>query len=106
MAEFQYNNHVHSSTRQTPFLLDTSRHPRMGFEPLPPTRLESVNDFSERMKVALKEAAVALNQAKEDMAWYYNQRHLPTPTFRPGDKVYVDASNVRTTRPSWKLAHR
>src|SRR5882724_2271103 len=32
MAEFQYNNHIHSSTQQTPFLLDTGRHPRMGFE--------------------------------------------------------------------------
>jgi hypothetical protein len=58
------------------------------------------------MKAALEEAAAALNQAKEDMARYYNQRHLPTPTFRPGDKVYVDASDIRTTRPSRKLAHR
>jgi hypothetical protein len=23
MAEFQYNNHIHSSTQQTPFLLDS-----------------------------------------------------------------------------------
>ena len=33
LAEFVYNNHVHSSTQQTPFFLDTSRHPQMGFEP-------------------------------------------------------------------------
>jgi len=33
MAEFQHNNHVHSTTQQTPFLLDTGRLPRMGFEP-------------------------------------------------------------------------
>ena len=33
LAEFQYNNHVHSATQQTPFMLDTGRHPRMGFEP-------------------------------------------------------------------------
>ena len=36
LAEFQYNNHVHSATQQTPFMLDTSRHPRMGFEPHQP----------------------------------------------------------------------
>ena len=33
LAEFQYNNHIHSSTQETPFMLDTGRHPRMGFEP-------------------------------------------------------------------------
>ena len=29
MAEFQYNNHIHSSTQQTPFLLDSSQHPAL-----------------------------------------------------------------------------
>jgi len=32
MAEFQHNNHVHSAIQQPPFLLDTRRVPRMGFE--------------------------------------------------------------------------
>ena len=33
MAEFQHNNHIHSTTQQTLFLLNTGRLPRMGFEP-------------------------------------------------------------------------
>jgi len=33
MAEFQHNNHVYSATQQPPFLLDTGRMSRMGFEP-------------------------------------------------------------------------
>jgi len=37
---------------------------------------------------------------------YYNQQRLPTPTYQPGDKVYLDASDISTTRPSWKLSHR
>ena len=32
-AEFQYNDHVHSSTQHSPFLLDTRRLPQMGFKP-------------------------------------------------------------------------
>jgi transposase InsO family protein len=31
LGEFSHNNHVHSSTQQTPFMADTGRHPRMGF---------------------------------------------------------------------------
>ena len=32
-AEFQYNNHVHTTTQNVPFLLDTGWIPHMGFEP-------------------------------------------------------------------------
>ena len=106
MAEFQYNNHIHTSTQQTPFLLDCGQHPRMGFEPKQPARIEAVNEFTDRMKLALEEAKAALNKAKDDMARYYNHRRLPTPTYKPGDKVYLDASDIRTTRPSRKLSHR
>jgi hypothetical protein len=55
--------------------------------------------------MALEEAKSALNKAKDDMARYYNQRRLPTPTYQPGDKVYLDASDISTTRPSRKLSH-
>jgi hypothetical protein len=40
-GEFQYNNTVHSSTQQTPFMVDTGRHPRIGFEPQQPHCHES-----------------------------------------------------------------
>jgi transposase InsO family protein len=107
MAEFQHNNRVHASTHETPFMLDTGRHPRMGFEPLSnPSKIESVNEFKERMKSALEEARSALIKAQEQMKTYYDRRRLPTPNFQPGDRVFLDANDIRTTRPSQKLAHR
>lgn len=73
MGEFQYNNHIHSSTQQTLFLLDTGHHPRMGFKPnQPPSKLKAINEFTDRMKSALDEARAALAKAKDDMAWYYD----------------------------------
>ena len=33
MAELQYNNHVYTTTQQSPFLLDTRQLSHMGFEP-------------------------------------------------------------------------
>ena len=74
-AEFQYNNHVHSSTQQTPFLLDSGQHPRMGFElTQSPSHLETVNEFTDRMNSALTEAKSALAKAQDDMSRYYNRR--------------------------------
>ena len=40
------------------------------------------------------------------MAKYYNRRRTPAPDYQPGDRVYLDASNIHTTRPSRKLSHR
>lgn len=39
------------------------------------------------------------------MACYYNQRQTPALVFQPGDKVFLDASDIQTTRLSRKLAH-
>jgi len=73
IAEFQHNNHVHSATQQPLFLLDTGRIPRMGFEPSQaPSGLETVNEFTERMKSATEEAKSAIHKAQEDMMRYYN----------------------------------
>jgi hypothetical protein len=99
MAEFQYNNHIHSSTQQTPFLL--------GFEPTQsPSHLETVNEFTDQMNSALMEAKSALAKAQDDMSHYYNRRREPAPEYAPEDKVYLDRSDIRTSRPSKKLAHR
>ena len=88
-------------------MLDTGWHPCMGFEPhQPESRLETVNEFKDRMQRSLEEAQAALAKAKEDMARYYNQRRTPAPEYQVGDKVFLEASDIKTTRPSQKLAHR
>ena len=79
----------------------------MGFEPDQQwSQVESVNEFKERMENALKEAKAALAKSKDDMAKYYDQRRTPAPDYQPGDRVYLDASDIHTTRPSQKLSHR
>jgi len=75
MAEFQYNNHIHSSTQQTPFLLDTSQHLHMGFEPTQSlSHLETVNEFTDQMHSTLTEVKSTLAKAQDDMSCYYNRR--------------------------------
>ena len=100
-SEFQYNNHIHSTTQNVPFLLDTGRVPRMGFEPDQwRSHVESINEFKERMEDALKEAKAALVKSKDNMAKYYDWRRTPSLDYQPGDRVYLDVSNIHTTWPS------
>jgi len=107
MAEFQHNNHVHSATQQPPFLLDTGRIPRMGFEAQQNhSDLETVNEFTEKMRMAIKEAKSAICKVQDDMKRCYDHRRTPALVFKPGDKVFLDALDIRTTHPSQKLSHR
>ena len=79
----------------------------MGFEPRQdPSSLETVNEFTKRMESATEEAKSAICKAQEDMTRYYNRRRSLAPIFQPGDRVYLDASDIKTTRPSPKLSHR
>ena len=77
----------------------------MGFEPHQPcSKVEAVNEFTDQMKATLEEARSALTKSKDEMARYYNQRQSLTLVFNPGDKVFLDASNLHTTHPSRKLS--
>jgi hypothetical protein len=72
-GEFHYNNATHSLTQQTPFMVDTGRHPRMGFEPQQlRSTLESANEFAERIARGIEEAKAALTKAKDKHAMFYN----------------------------------
>ena len=48
----------------------------------------------------------ALAKSRDDMVKYYNLRRTPAPYYQPRDKVYLDASDIQTTRPSQKLSHQ
>jgi hypothetical protein len=73
-GKFQYNNMVHLSTQQTPFMVDTGRHPCMGFEPQQPrSTLESANEFAEHIALEIEEAKAALTKAKDEHAMFYNR---------------------------------
>ena len=106
MAEFQHNNHVHFTTQQPLFLLNTRRLSCMGFKPWQnPSSLETVNEFTERMRTAIDKAKSAICKAQDDMKRYYNWWRTPAPVFKPSDKIFLDASDIWTMCPLQKLSH-
>jgi hypothetical protein len=106
LGEFSHNNHVHLLTQQTPFMVDTGKHPHMGFEPQQPcSKLESVNKFADRMALSIEEAKSALTKVKDEYTMYYNRCREPAPVFTQGDRVWLDRSDITTNRPLPKLSH-
>jgi hypothetical protein len=79
----------------------------MGFEPhRPRSKLESVNEFTERIAQGLEEAKSAIAKVKDKYAMYYNRQREPALVFKPGDRVWLDGSDIATNRPSSKLSHQ
>jgi len=73
----------------------------MGFEPRQnPSSLESVNEFMERIRMTIKKAKSVIHKAQDNMKKYYDRRRTLAPVFKPGDKVFLDASDIWTMRPS------
>ena len=88
-------------------MADVGQNLQMGFEPQEVrSRLESVNEFRDRMEKGLEEAKAVLNKAKDKYAQYYNHRQIPAPELKPRDLVWIKVDNIATTRPSAKLAHK
>ena len=92
-------------TQHPLFLLETGQLLCMGFEPDQcPSCIESINKFTDQMKNTLEKAKAALSKSKDQR--YYNQRQFAAPKYQPGDKVYIDVSDIQTTQTPKKLSHK
>jgi hypothetical protein len=87
-------------------MVNTRRHPHIGFEPQQPqSTLESANEFVEHIAQGIEEAKAALTKVKDEHTMFYNHRREPTPVYAPGDRVWLDRSDIATNRPLSKLSH-
>ena len=72
----------------------------MGFKPLVDAPDSDAVVFRQQLEDSLESAKATLTQAKEQQALYYNRRHDRAPELKPGDKVYIDSSDLPLARPS------
>ena len=106
LAEFSFNNSVNSSTQQTPFYANFGYHPTFDISISERTTNPSSTDLATRLDLIQAELRAELAHSNEYMSKYYDRRHLPHPSFKVGDYVWLLRRNIKTTRPSEKLDYR
>ena len=107
-AEFCYNNTIHSATKVTPFYANFDYHPIDNYPAeVVESNLPAAEEYVENLAKLRKDMRETLILAREWMAKYYNRNiSEKEPTFQVGDKVMVNARNIKTKRKSKKLDHK
>src|SRR5437879_11542716 len=60
--------------------------------------------YTHWMKTIHAQAKEALEKTREAMKKYYDRKAIPQPDIKVGDRIMLNAKNIRTKRPSKKLA--
>ncbi|EGD81417.1 hypothetical protein PTSG_11841 [Salpingoeca rosetta] len=115
VVEFALNNSKSDSTGQSPFFLETGRHPIIPAtlvtrQAIRRTDTPAAEDFVVRLKSIITAARDALAQAQDKQKRYADQRRSDDIKYSPGDQawvtadLFVDQANQR--RPKDKLKPR
>ena len=95
MAEFAYNNKMHSSTKISPFKANYRQDPRMGFEVRKKGKYEGAEKFVVKMKEIQEEARAALGKAQEEMKKYVDRKRAEVNEYKVGDLVMLSTKDLK-----------
>jgi hypothetical protein len=110
VAEFAANNQSSEATGLSPFFALHGYHPRAATSLTPAQEIIPGDIDALASATALQEIhdhlRAEMTRAQTIQAEGANRRRTPAPLFRPGDRVWLDARNIKTRRPTKKLDHR
>ena len=89
MAEFAFNNKVHTATKMSPFQVNYGKEPRMGFDIRKKGKNEKAEEFVREIKERHEEARAALVKLQEEMKRQADRSRQEAEKYRVGDKVLI-----------------
>jgi len=101
MAEFTYNNKVHTATKISLFKANYGQDPKMGFKRRKKGKYEAVEKFIERMRKIQEEAKTTLGKAQEKMKKFANRKKREEEEYRVGDLVLLSTKDLK-----WQMKGR
>ena len=105
LAEFVYNNSTQESTKMSPFFANYGFNPRFLSE-IPSSDSDhsapAAEDFALHLQEIHERLVENVKRAQNHQAKHYDTKHKPIE-FNPGDLVWLNSTNISTSRPSKKL---
>lgn len=105
-AEFSYNNSWHSSIKTTPFYANYGFHPSMDSKRINDLVSPCAEDLIKELHHVQEDCKENMRLASQRHQMFADRFRAPTPHYETGQRVWLNARNVRTIRPTKKLDNK
>jgi len=93
MAEFAFNNKVHTATKTSPFQVNYKREPRIGFDIRKKGKNEKAEEFVKEMKERYEEARMALVKSQDEMKRQADRNRKEAKEYRVDNKILISTKD-------------